>query len=203
MGELPHWKYEAHVGFMPTYGAYLSSYKNAVNVLFDKISNGEPVDTLSLPFLFMVRHSLEVGYKMNINYLSKYSGLDDKVNWGKHYLKELHDAFGKHYEAASAEFNVSEEDDAEFSEMYEEVGGLTSTLNKIDRGSYSFRYPVDLKQSKVFNHDDRINLHDVKEVYDQAMVLLFHTADVLSQYTDYHDYMQSIMQSELRSAYEP
>lgn len=74
MADLPRWKYDAHVGFISSYGAYLSSYQNAVGVLFDRVSSGEPVDTLSLPFLFMVRHSLEIGYKMNINYLSKYSG---------------------------------------------------------------------------------------------------------------------------------
>ena len=204
MTSLPHSKFEAHIGFTPTYGNYLSAYREAIELLFQQIESGHaPVDTLAIPFLFMVRHSLEIGYKMNINYLSRYSNLDDKVDWDKHFLAELHEAFARHYMAVSEKLEVEEKVDTEFQEMHKKLGDLTTQLNKIDRGSFSFRYPMDLDQKRVFDHDEKINLLDVKETFDQAMILLFHTADVLSIYTDYHDYMNELMEQELRSAHSP
>jgi hypothetical protein len=204
MADLPRSKLDAHIGYLPSFGKYLSSYRDAVETLFSKIvSDRVSVDTLALPFLFMVRHSLEIGYKMNINYLAKYSKLDDKVNWDKHYLRELHQAFGKHYDAVSRRFGVDTETNAEFKEKYKHVEKLTIILDKIDRKSFAFRYPVDLDQNYVFSQDDKINLLDVKEAFDYAMTLLFHTADVLSVYTDYHDHMNDLLERELRSAHSP
>ena len=76
---------------------------------------------------------------------------------------------------------VSQDIVDEFDGYYSEVEGLTSTFNAIDRGSYYFRYPEDTNQNKVFLHNETINLLDVKELYEKAMTLLFHTADVLSE----------------------
>ncbi|MBU0967720.1 MAG: hypothetical protein KKA54_15215 [Proteobacteria bacterium] len=198
------WHFEAQIGFHISYGSYLSAYRRAVDILFEAIeARNSPVNTISYPLLFLVRHSLEIGYKLNINYLSRYSGLDDKVNWDKHYLIELHQAFKDHFMAVVKELGVDQKVVDDFNSYYSKVEKLTRIFNVLDRGSYSFRYPVDTKQKEVFKHKDTINLLDVKDLYDKAMILLFHTPDVLSDATDYHDYMNEIMEQELRSAYDP
>lgn len=198
------WHFEAQIGFHVSYGSYLGAYQRAVDILFLEIkARNCPVNTISYPLLFLVRHSLEIGYKLNINYLSRYSGLDDKVNWDKHNLIELHQAFKTHFMAVVKELDVDQYVVDDFNSYYSEVEKLTRTFNDLDRGSYSFRYPVDKKQKEVFKHEDTINLLDVKDLYDKALILLFHTADVLSGATDYYDYMNEMMEQELRSAYAP
>ena len=202
MIDLRRWRYEAQIGHHTSYGSYMSAYQRAVDILFAEIeTNNFPVNVIAYPLLFLIRHSLELGYKMNINYLSKYSGLDERVNWDRHHLVELHEAFKTHFMTAVNELGVSQDIVDEFNGYYSEVEVLTSTFNALDRGSYSFRYPVDLNQNVVFQHNETINLLDVKELYDKAMILLFHTADVLSDATDYYDYMDEMMEQALHSAY--
>lgn len=198
------WHYEAQIGSRISFGKYLGTYERAIEILFEEIESRHlPANAISYPLLFLVRHSLELGYKMNINYLAKYSELDEKVNWNRHYLIELHEAFRLHFMAVVSNLGVGQDIVDEFNRYCSEVEALTSTFNDIDRGSYSFRYPVDTDQNEVFHYDETINLLDVKELYDKAMTLLWHTADVLSDATDYHDYMERMIDQALYSSYNP
>ena len=204
MTDPKRWHFEAQIGYSVSYWSYLSTYERAIDVLFSEVKERNlPVNAISYPLLFLIRHSLELGYKLNINYLSRYSELEEKVNWNQHHLIELHQAFKTHFMAVVKKLSLGQEDIDEFDSYYLEVERLTNTLNVLDRGSYSFRHPVDTKQERVFRDDDTINLMDVKELHSKAMVLLFHTADVLSDATDYYDYMDEVMEQELRSAHGP
>ncbi len=195
--DLKRWTYEAQIGFHTSFGSYLGAYREAFNILFAQIEEKNvPVNVISYPLLFLARHSLELGYKFNINYLAKYSRLNDKVNWNKHHLRELHEAFGLHFEAVVHELNISKDIADDFNARFAEVEKLAKTFDHIDRGSFSFRYPVDTQQKAVFEHEDTINLLDVKELYEKAMTLVFHTTDVLSDFTDYVGYMNNCIAEE-------
>lgn len=197
---LKRWKYEAQIGFHTTFSSYLDAYRRAAEILFGQIEKeGLAVNTVSYPFLFLVRHSLELGYKLNIKHLSKYSRLEDKVNWNEHFLRELHDAFRVHFMAVAKELQVDRVMVDEFSRRCKDVEKLMKTFDGIDRRSFSFRYPVDTEQRLVFRPGDTINLLDVQDLYNKAMILLFHTADVLSDITNHFDYMNELMERELRS----
>lgn len=201
--DLKRWNYEARIGFYTTFGSYLGAYREAFEILFAQIEEKNVrVNVISYPLLFLARHSLELGYKLNINYLAKYSRLKDKVNWDRHYLRELHEAFGLHFRAVVHELNISKDIADEFNTRYTEVEKLMKAFDDIDRGSFSFRYPVDTERKTVFKHEDTVNLLDVKELYEKAMVLVCHTADVLSDFTDYVDYMNKLMEAEERSNYD-
>ena len=186
------WDYEAQIGFHTSFGSYLDAYRQAFDILFAQIEEkAVRVNVISYPLLFLARHSLELGYKLNINYLAKYSQLEDKVNWNQHFLHELHVAFGLHFRAVVDKLNVPKAIANEFNARYAELEKITKTFDDIDRGSFSFRYPADTEQKTVFKPEDTINLLDVKELYDKAMVLLFHTADVLGV-----DFMSELMEEE-------
>lgn len=197
------WKYETQIGFHTTFSSYLDAYSRAVDILFGQIEGKDlPVNVISYPLLFLIRHSLELGYKLNIKHLSKYSRLNDKVNWNKHFLRELHEAFRRHFMAVVKEIQVGRDIAEDFERRCEDLARLMKVFDTIDRGSFSFRYPVDSEQRVVFQHDETMNLLDVKDLYDKAMVLLLHTANVLSDFTDHVDYMNELMEDELRSNYD-
>ena len=191
------WNYEAQIGINLNFLSYLHAYQTAFKILYAQIGEGNaPVNIISYPLLFLARHSLELGYKFNINYLAKYSHRKDKVNWNYHHLRELHDAFGLHFRGVVQKLNISKDIADEFNSRFAEVEKLTETFNKIDRGSFNFRYPVDTEQRNVFEHRATINLLDVKELYEKAMILVSHTADVLSDFTDYVDDMNQLLEEE-------
>ena len=57
----------AHVGQRQSFASYLNSYEQAVKRLFDDIVSGkESVDLIAPPLLFLMRHSLELGYKFTL-----------------------------------------------------------------------------------------------------------------------------------------
>ena len=189
--------FEAHIGLGTTFGDYFGTYQTAVEALYNCIVRKEKtVNEISYPLLFLVRHSLELGYKANINYLAQYSKLKDKVYWEKHFLKELHQALKKHFNMViknlknDYQVTVAHQEVQEFEKYYTELERLTGIFDTLDRGSYSFRYPVSTAKkgsNVVFAQNVSINLLEIKEFFDKAMILLTYTVDVLSPYTDYID----------------
>ena len=196
-------KYEAQIGFHTTFSSYLDDYHRVVDILFDQIEeNDVPVNVISCPLLFLVRHSLELGYKLNIKHLSKYSRSGHMVNSKTHHLRELHEAFRLHFTAVVKALHVGRDIADEFQRRCEDLEKLMKTFDDIDRGSFSFRYPEDTEQRVVFKHNETMNLLDVKDLYHKAMVLLSYTADVLSDFTDHVDYMNKLMEDEQRTNYD-
>ncbi len=201
-------KFEAYIGRYLNFWSYLNAYQTAFNGLVDDVDqNRISIDTVAYPMLFMARHSLELGFKANIRYFEKYSERKDFTNSDSHNLKDLFNGFKLHINATVKALKVKHDIDVEEGDMKEfdnycaEVEKLTVQFDILDRGSYIFRYPVDKKNNVVFEYSDTINLLDIKEVFDKSMILLRYTADVFAKYTDYVDYIESMYEEEMRSAY--
>jgi len=202
-------KFEAFLGNYMNFGSYLSSYENAFNTLIDSVNKSAfHVDYLAYPILFSARHALELGFKANIRYFSKYSEKKDFTNSDSHILIDLFNGFKLHVRESIRMLNekyeivVEEEDIKEFESYCDTVDDLVDRFEILDRGSFSFRYPVDKKNKRVFHHTDRLNILDIKELFDNAMLLLHYTSSVFSKYTDYADYIEEIYDAEIRSYYE-
>jgi hypothetical protein len=203
-------KFKAYIGYYVNFWSYLNDYQNAFNVLVDSVDAGNsPIDTVAYPMLFIARHSLELGFKANIQYFKKYSEKKDYTNSDSHNLKDLFCGFKIHIDAtvknlkAKHDVEVEKADMKEFYKYCEDVEKLTLQFDVLDQGSYSFRYPVDKKSNVVFKHTDTVDLLDIKEVFDKSMILLRFTAAVFAKYTDYVDYMENMYEEEMRSAYGP
>ncbi len=197
-------QFNAHIGNYLSFGSYLSSYKQAFDVLMNNVYDSNfHVDRLAYPILFIARHCMELGFKTNIRYFIKYSEKDDFRKAGTHDLENLFAAFKLHVLATiknlkdKYNIDVEEVDKKEFNNYCNEVERLTATLHSLDRGSDSFRYPVDKNNNNSFEQNQTINLLEVKKLYDQSMILLTYTADVFSKYTDFADEINSIYEREM------
>ena len=201
-------KFEAYLGNYLNFWSYLQTYHNAFNALVEDVERTNlHVDRIAYPMLFIARHCLELGFKANIRYFKKYSEKMDFTNSDSHNLKDLFGGFKLHIAATvknlkdKYDVDVEPDDLKEFNSYCNEVEKLTNQFDIIDNGSFSFRYPVDKENKVVFQHDDRINLLDIKETFDKSMTLLFHTSSVFSKYTDYADMIEETYEEEMRSAY--
>ena len=45
-------------------------------------------------------------------------------------------------------------------------------------------------EKKVFTNSETINVYELKKKYDNSLILISHTADAISPYTDYIDYLK-------------
>jgi hypothetical protein len=164
------------------------------------------IDTIAYPCLFLVRHSLELGFKVNIKFFSKYSNKKDHIKSTSHNLKHLFNAFKLHVNSAISELQlnysiiINKNDLIDFNRYCKEVDLLVNTFDLLDQTSESFRYPVTRKNKPVFNNIKKINLLDIEDLFDKSMILLRFTSSVIGQYTQELDYMNEVFENELRNS---
>ena len=201
-------KYEAYLGNYLRFGSYLNFYHEAFKVLMKDVeTTGGHVDRLAYPMLFIARHCLELGFKSNIRYFKKYSEKNDFTNSDSHDLKELFHGFKLHVQETVKNLKkkhgieIEKIEIKEFEKICNEIEKLTIYFDQVDKGSFSFRYPVDKKNTKVFKFDERINLLDIEDLLNKGMILLNNTADVFAKYTDYADNIEKMYEEEMRSSY--
>lgn len=202
-------QFNAYLGYYLSFGDYLYSYKAAFDaLLYNVYQSGLHIDHLAYPILFIARHCMELGFKTNIRYFIKYSEKEDYKKAGTHNLEKLFTAFKLHIYATIVNLKdkygieVGKEDIDEFNDYCNEVNKLANIFHSLDKNSDSFRYPVDKENNNSFDYRDKINLLDVKELYDKSLLLLTHTADVFAKYTDFADEINNMYEQEMSTNYD-
>lgn len=187
------WRMIAHVGHHQSFGSYLLSYSNAVELMFREVQNGkEPIDLLAPPLLFLMRHTLELGYKYTLWELHRMIGEPfDANSYGHHKLAVLHSALLKKHQKAVEKFDLPEKEVTEFKEYCEKTSAFQKQFVLLDDSSFRFRYPIDKAGQQNFATYQKVDLLAIKEAFDHGMILLRHTADVLGEYEDIYKWMEN------------
>lgn len=198
---------EANLGLSSSFFDYINSYHRAFQVITEHIKqSGDHIDSLAYPCLFLVRHSLELGFKVNIKFFSKYSNKTNHTNSGSHNLNELFNAFILHLNSAISNLQtdysiiIDQKDLLDFNLYSKDVHKLVNTFDLLDKTSESFRYPFNKKKRPVFNSNTKVNLIEVEELFNKSMVLLRFTSSVIGQYTQEIDYINEVFENELNNS---
>jgi hypothetical protein len=198
-------KFEAYLGTHLSFDNYMQSYQNAFNILFEYIEGSNSrVDIVSYPLLFMARHAVEIGLKLNIKYFSKYSKKADYVNSNSHVLSNLYQGFQFQVKETIKKLkedgaDISKETIDELYHYFDKSNCLISTIETLDKFSCSFRYPIDNKNNRNFDYNDSINLIKVKELFEDTMILLSYIRNVFFDYTDIIDEIETEYEQTLYS----
>ena len=171
----------AFIGYSDSDFNLVGQYENSVDILINQIIEGENrVDTIAHPLLYLMRHSIELGLKVNIKYLSKYSNLKIK-EFKTHTLSVLFSEFEKHYKKIVIENNFERELKKEYDKYSADLKDVIKALG--DDWS-SFRYVYDTNGTKIFEDTETLNIYNIKKKYNNSIIFITHTADVISPYTD-------------------
>ena len=183
-------QFNAYIGTYLSFGGYLESYSNAFEVLIKEVhKTGFHVDHLAYPILFIARHCLELGFKSNIRYFSKYSQKDNSTKKAGHHLEGLFNDFKLHVKETirvlktNYGIEIDKEDIKDFEMYCKDVEKLTNIFHSLDKSSDSFRYPVDRNNNNSFDYKETINLLDIKELFDRSIILLKFTTFLFEKYT--------------------
>ena len=197
----PESAFEARVGWFRDFGHYLFSYERAVELLYQKVASGEQTaDSIVAPLVFLMRHSLELGYKYTLVELHFLNEVPyDSKKFGHHSLRDLHSALKEWFERVAAKWSLSESMLEDFARHYGKTQTGMEEFDQLDSSSFRFRYPIDKKTGNlVFSSDDTVNLFNLKQLYDEAMVLLRHTADVLGPAREMLEEFRQEMWAQIR-----
>jgi len=177
---------------------YAMQYKRAFDSLYD---SNEPIDTISLPMMFLMRHYLELILKYNIKFFSEFSGSEfmlSKIN-SEHKLKPLAEAFQQHWEIVVKKYDIKIND----TEYISNFKSLIKLLDNIDRYSMSFRYSHNKDDDKHFKWDDTLDIYSIKILLDKVTPLLDYSSSVfdeqVGQYLKIEAEIQRDMERELLS----
>jgi hypothetical protein len=179
------WNYAIPLGHQNEWWRYFGEYLWLVDMVFAKADQGE-VSVISRPVLFLMRHTLELGYKGNIVELEKISGLDSVLQFkGRkaHNLEKLHQDFERHFRAISKQFNIDADVVAQFDGLNSTLTKLNNALHRLDTDSYAFRYPFKTDgRTPSFQQSESIHIAEMKETFKAAITLLKYTTDVIAEY---------------------
>lgn len=172
-------KFESYIGWNQTWWNYYIQYKEGVDELVKSVENNKPIDTVSLPLLFMLRHSLELGLKANILKLELLNEniaklkLDGKSHRLDHLFNKLKEHLNPHMHNLSATVK------SETTDYLITLSELVDILHKLDVGSYEFRYPIDTLKMPNFEWSDRVLVGDIVNLYYRIQTFLLYLENVL------------------------
>jgi hypothetical protein len=178
---------KAYVGQSDSDMNLVGQYENAINILINHIiEQGDRVDLIAHPLLYLMRHTIELGLKENIRYFNKYS----KLGLGKiktHSIDDLFTEFERHYDKLANDLDFKADLETEYDKY---AVDLKKIIQSLGTDWSSFRYIKSTSGTKVFNHTEILNIYDLKKQFDSSLVFLTHTVDLMAPYTDYADYLK-------------
>jgi hypothetical protein len=169
------------LGSFEDFAAYLNSFERAVELLYTQVSNADETPySVALPLLFLMRHSLELGYKYTIEELYRINEIPyEPAKFNHHSFKTLHSAVRESFLKAATKWSLSKSTVEDFERHYANTEKCMREFDKLDSRSMTFRYPINKTGNPSFSPDDTVNLLALKRAYDTGMLLLDHLADVL------------------------
>ena len=178
------YRFESYIGWNQNWWKYYQQYKQAVDRIVSLVESGTPIDTISLPLLFLVRHSLELGLKANILKLEEVNSKVGKINLKGtkyHSLELLNNKFEEHLNVILKEKKVSKTTRNEILDYLKKFEPLKNTLHNLDGSSANFRYPVDTSGTVNFNYTETVQLADIIEMYYKIQPFILYTENVLME----------------------
>jgi len=179
------WRFESYIGWSQSWWSYYNQYREASRVLLDRVNNNYPIDTVAMPIIFLIRHSLELGLKANIIELEKFSSARPKLKFDgrSHNISYLHEYFIAHLDKIILEFKITDHKIlSEIDNFKTKLNNLKDIIHGLDSNSYRFRYPVDPKGNQNFNYTDKFLLVDCIELIQDLDPLLLYLTNVLAEF---------------------
>jgi hypothetical protein len=184
MDKIKKWNYLQNLHSKTEWYRYYGEYSLAIKNLLEGSEDSQST-VLALPVLFLIRHSLELAFKMNLVELEKVSGEKANLKFhGKdsHVLHKLHHEFQKQVELIFKKAKAPQTLRKEFNKRNIQLKDFRQIFDKLDEWSFAFRYPVTPDgKTKSFKPEDQINIADIIPVYEETQTILKYTTDVIDE----------------------
>lgn len=145
-------------------GHIKTQYDQVIEFLVNGILNENfDIDKTYLPLFFLIRHSLEIGLKSNLDQanieLSKYNNI--------HSLEKLYNLFGdKIGYLSKLDLNkMSKTTKEQYDDFKNKYNDLEKIIKQLDSHSFSFRFPIDEKGKNFYLTFQKSDLLDVVELF--------------------------------------
>lgn len=156
------WRFNACVGNNGWNGdfSYVYGYDESVKAMGEYIfeSGQATIDTIVYPYMFLVRHCVEIFLKRYLKSYGMFKGdlsIDDKTLKSSHSISKLWTMFEKAFTSF----------DKRIIEYVYNLKGFTSFIADIDHNGQTFRYAYDIKNKLHLTDRNVINLKEIHQEY--------------------------------------
>lgn len=161
---------------------YYGQYKFTVEMIFETAYRGSCTG-IYLPILFLIRHTLELGYKTNLKFLNPLLKPEEQIEFkNDHNLSSLHEKFRQTVKKINISLNLKEEFIKEFEKHESKLNKFKQELHEIDSGSTTFRYPSTREGDPSIPAPVNINFINIKKSFEESITVLTYTHDVIHNY---------------------
>ncbi len=147
------------------WGCYLEGYREAFELIskqiLDKIKSSQFFNrNIFLPIFYLFRHFLELIFKEICMNCDKQLGEVNKYN--NHDLKRLFENFkAKAQKVYEEPYKSNQHNDSPFNDFeLSQIEHVVNQFHTFDKGSYTFRYPSDLKGHPVWPSSEKVDFLD-------------------------------------------
>src|SRR5690606_30934300 len=126
------------------------------------------IDEVSLPLLFLIRHSLELGFKTNILEFQKINPEISRIRLKGityHSLENLFNKLIEHLDCLKNKCKMRNEFLTQTDGYIKKLTPLKNKLNNLDRWSTNFRYPVDTDGNHNFALEASENIAEIIDLF--------------------------------------
>ncbi len=199
MNRLERDRFIASIGLTDNDIQIWGQYERLVDFIFEEYPvSKRRFDEISLPTLFVISHTLELALKENIKFFQEYNQSKHLKhfdnNWTlllkSHDLDRLADEFKIAFNKLHKNLKAGEDDKKNFNLYYIELEKLIKILN---RNSETFRYSLKIdnegkKTKESIKFDKKIDLLEVKELFEKAKILFIGAPNSLGKFVDFIDF---------------
>lgn len=150
IADKPKGKFEIHTLSLWTMGHISTDYDESMCLIYEGIKQGElSINDVFLPFLFIIRHSIELSLKQNLMDASAYLSEKDIAKiMNEHSLYRLFNKFDAIISQALQ--NMQKDNNADYSDFkkktedyHKDLKVLQQIIHDTDYNSYYYRFPID------------------------------------------------------------
>jgi hypothetical protein len=126
--------FTAHVGLYSKFDVFMSFYQDSVDKLYREVSEGNvTADQIAMPLLFIMRHTLELGYKYTITKICEFNGTTYHAKRDRHFLKTLDSRLKQEFDVLYQNGGVNDGKKEGFDDYYKSTRGRWSGSTRSTR----------------------------------------------------------------------
>jgi len=180
------WDLTFHMGECWGLGHIRTQYDEVIEFLVEGVLfENYDINKIYLPLLFLIRHSLELALKFNLQEARKVSPtkVQDKKYDDMHSLSQLYNCFGgvNGYLSKLDLSKMSEETKKQYDAYKIQYEELNESIHQLDNNSMYFRFPVDNKGKHHPLYMKGEGLYKILKLYYLTDPFITFTLDVLEE----------------------
>lgn len=160
---------------------YYNCYAHLISDISELVYNRSSTVEIYLPFMFLIRHALELGLEALISFLKEFLKIDNKKIRGTHKLVELYEDVDDNINKCLNQLELSSEAKEQLKNFKEILEECVDKFQTLDETAQRFRYPCKIKGNDHFKDSEWLDIGQYLEMLSKLEPFFLFTTCVFAE----------------------